>query len=388
MIKVEKSKLVEGLRKVSNAISKNTTLEILNGVLIEAENNNLSITATDLNIAITTHIPCQTEMFKETYVVDAKLFTNIISKMPEENIEITLKEKAIEIKSGNSKFNINILGQAEEYPSLNTLTEIKDITKMTLKADTFKEIVKRTYPFVREDHVRPELNGIKFEISNKILKTVSLDGYRLSYFVSEIDDEIDGEIIIPAKVLENSVKAISGENVIISFNKEINKCIKIESEDAIIYSRTLEGKFLDFKSLLQVENNTTIVKANREKLKEAIDRVLIIAKAEKNIPVILKINNNQLKIIAKTDNSNIKEVLDIKTEGENNVIAFNPLFVQQALSVMENEEIEFRIKNKTSPAFILDGDNYIHLLLPIRIENIENIDPDEDEVITEEKAAS
>ena len=211
----------------------------------------MALTTTDLNMAMTTNIICQTEMFDENYLVDAKLFHNIINKMPSGEIEITFKEKNLEIKNGKSKFNINTLGEPSEFP--NFKTELNNIETITLPGEIFKEIVAKTIPFTSKDETRPILNGVLFEFKNNEVKGVSLDGYRLAHYIAEIDNDIEKNIVVPSETLLNISNVVEGD-VFISFDKDRIKSLKFETGNTIIYTRILEGQFLNYKGILKVNN--------------------------------------------------------------------------------------------------------------------------------------
>lgn len=380
MVKIEKKTLLEGLKSVVRVVPRNNiSMNILQGILIECENNNMAITGTDLKMAITTNLICQTEMFSEKYVVDARLFHDIISKMPSGNIEISLLEegKILGIKGGKSKFNITTLGEPAEFPSFKT--EIENTESISLPGNTFREIVRKTVPFSTEDETRPILTGVLFEFTKNKARAVSLDGYRLSHYIAEIENEIEKELVVESDVLVN-VSRIAGENVMITFDKEETKSIKFKTGETIIYSRVLEGQFLDYKSILTPTNATTFVKINTDEFRKAIERVVVISKSSLEIrPTVLLIDTkeNKLKINAESDIAKVKEVLEVKAEGEDVKIAFNPNFLLEGLKVIETEELELRINGSLKPAFLLDNEDYIHLVLPIRLASHEEDKNDE-----------
>ena len=379
MVKIEKKVLLKGLKNVVRVVPRNTSMNILQGVLVECKNNNMAITGTDLNMAITTNLICQTEMFDEEYIVDAKLFHDIINKMPSGNIEISLLEegKKLKIKSDKSKFDITTLGKPSEFP--NFKTEIENTETISLPGNTFREIVQKTVPFSTEDETRPILMGVLFEFTKDQVKGISLDGYRLSHYITEIENEIEKDLVVQSDVLLN-VSKTAGENIKISFDKEETKSIKFETDNTVIYSRVLEGQFLDYKSILTPNNAKTFIKTNTEEFKKAIERVVIISKSNQGIsPTVLTIDGEEgkLKIDAQSDIAKVKEELEAEVEGEDVKIAFNPNFLLEGLKVIETEELELRINGSLNPAFLLDNEDYIHLVLPIRLANYEEDKNDE-----------
>lgn len=379
MIIIEKKVLLEGLKNVVRVVPRSTSMNILQGILVECSNNNMSITGTDLNMAITTNLICQTEMFDEKYVIDARLFHDIINKMPSGDIKISLLEegKKIAIKGGKSNFNITTLGEPAEFP--NFKTEIKNTESISLSGGTFREIVKKTVPFSTEDETRPVLMGVLFEFTTNEVRAVSLDGYRLSHYIAKVENKIEKKFVIKSDVLVNVSKTV-GENVKVTFNKEEVKSIKFETDDTIIYSRTLEGQFLDYKSILIPNNAKTFVKVNTEEFRKAIERVIIISKSNLGVnPTILSVNTeeNKLKVKAESDIAKVKEELKAEVEGEDVRIAFNPNFLLEGLKVIETEELELRINGSLNPAFLLDNENYIYLVLPVRLANLEKDEENE-----------
>lgn len=373
MIRIDKKVLTEGLKDVVRIVPRNTTMSILEGILIECKNNNMSITATDLSMAITTNLACETEMIEENYVINAKLFNDIINKMPSGDIEITILEegKKIEIKGGKSKFKIATLGKSTDYPSFKA--EIENEVTISIAGDKFKEVVRRTVPFTAEDETRPILTGIRLEFNKNTLKGISLDGYRLSHYVENIENEIEKEVVIQSDVLVH-VSRITGEDIKISFDKDEVKNVKFETGNKVIYARILEGQFLNYKDLIKINNVKTNVKIDTEEFKKAIERVLVVVQSNnRNTPTILEFNseNNKLTITTKTDIATTKEELDVEIQGESVTIAFNPKFLYEGLKVVEDEKVEMRLSGSLKQGYILDEKDYIYLILPMRIAELE-----------------
>lgn len=380
MIRVSRKNLLEGMKKVNIAVPSNATLDIIKGLLVQCNNNTMTLTATDLQLTISTEVECQTEMFEETFVVDAKVFYGIISKLPEDNIEIKLLEegKYIEIKSGKSKFKILVHGQPYEFPDCNI--KLDNPINISLDTETFKDLVTKTTPFTSEDQTRPILSGVLFEIDKEKIVCVALDGYRLGYYITEVETNISNnvQVIIPANVLTNFAKIITGGdkvNISLVSDDDNIKSVNFSFGNTIASTRLISGNFLNYKDVLNVDNDITLV-VDKNILKNAIDRVRTLAKADNTaMPVILTIEpeSNKLFIRATTDIANIKEEIEIEeVDGKEKLkIAFNPDFLYQGLNAIESEKIKILLKDNLRPVLFIN-DNFIYLVLPIRLGNIDN----------------
>lgn len=363
-IKVNQNELYKAVNIVQKAVSSRNTLPILAGIMIEASEDRLILTATDLELGIKTHIECEI-IEKGSIVVHARLLGDFVRKLPSNsivNIETT-QNNSIEIKCLNSDFNI--LGNSTlEYP--NDSFENEGIS-FNLKSDSLRNMIKYTYFASAQDNIKPIFTGCLIEIKDKICTFVALDGFRMAVKKENSDLDTDISAIVPSKALVEILRILEENDddikIILS-----NSHISFEIENTTIISNLLEGKFIDYKSIIK-ENYVSVIKIDNNKFKNSIERASLLARDDKNNLIILDINDVNMQINSASEYGNAEENIDIEKKGENIKIGFNSKYVLDVLKVIETEYININFMGKNNPCFIKEenNENYIYMVLPVRI---------------------
>lgn len=369
MAKVNRTCLLDSLKKVTKVTPNTSTVPALKGVLVEMENNQIKLSATNLKTSIITIINCDTGMFSDSFVADAKLLHDIVSKISSKDIEITFSSGDINIKGDGSNFNIRYIGEKNIFPSIEQI--ISDNKEIVLKSDILRELTAKTIPFTAEDETRPTLTGVKLEfIENKLIGT-SLDGYRLGHYVANIENDKEINLLIEAEALSNVVKTIDKEFISITYNENSNLVGFILGETSI-FTQQLAGQCFDYKNILKPDNYRTRLIVNSTVLKESIERVSIVARERGGFnPTNISIEGNNLVLTAKNEIGTVVEKIDIETlEGEamNYKISFNPNYLLGGIKATSSEKIEMRFNGEVNPGYIIEEENnFIYLALPIRM---------------------
>ena len=320
------------------AINGKTTLELLKGILLSAKDGQLKLTGYDLEIGIETYT--QAEVIEEgEIVVNARLFGDIIRKLPDSFVEIeTDAENNVYINCLNSRFKIKG-DSAKEYPRL---PEVNEEDLYNIPQDLLKNMIKQTV----------------FAISH---------GYRLAVRSCKIDNITNNaKVIIPGKAL-NDVNSLlsSEEDVKVGFDEK--NAIFIINDTKII-TRLLEGDFIDYKKLLPREYNSK-VKLKTKELLNSIERASLLSQSEKNNLIKLSIRDNVMAITSNTDKGNVYEEVNLELTGEYLDIAFNSRYFLEGLKNIDSEEIFIEFTTNINPCIIRPADDvkYTYLLLPVRI---------------------
>ena len=345
------------------AINGKTTLELLKGLLLTAKHNQLKLTGYDLEIGIETY--AQSEVIEEgEIVVNARLFGDIIRKLPDSFVEIeTDSDNNIYINCVNSRFKIK--GEsAKEYPKL---PEVKEEDLYNIPQDLLKNMIKQTVFATSQDPTKPILMGELLEIVNGNISLVAIDGYRLAVRSCTIDNSINNaKVIIPGKTLTDVNSLLSSEeDVKLGFDDK-NAIFIID--DTKIITRLLEGEFIDYKKLLPREHNSKI-KLKTKDLLNSIERASLLSQAEKNNLIKLTIRDNSMAITSNTDKGNVYEEVSLDLEGDYLDIAFNSRYFLEGLKNIDSEEIFIEFTTNVNPCIIKPADEvkYTYLLLPVRI---------------------
>ncbi|MEG2246950.1 MAG: DNA polymerase III subunit beta [Peptostreptococcaceae bacterium] len=345
------------------AINGKTTLELLKGILLSAKNDQLKLTGYDLEIGIETYTQAEVIEAGEI-VVNARLFGDIIRKLPDSFVEIeTDEENNIYINCVNSRFKIKG-DSSKEFPRL---PEVNKDDLYNIPQDLLKNMIKQTVFAISQDQTKPVLMGELLEIVNGDISLVAIDGYRLAVRSCTIDNiKNDAKVIIPGKTLTDVNSLLSSEDdVKLGFD---NKNAIFIINDTKIITRLLEGDFIDYKKLLPREHNSKI-KLNTKELLNSIERASLLSQSEKNNLIKLSIRDNTMAITSNTDKGNVYEEVPLELEGDYLDIAFNSRYFIEGLKNIDSEEIFIEFTTNVNPCIIKPADKikYTYLLLPVRI---------------------
>ncbi|SHK00507.1 DNA polymerase III subunit beta [Paramaledivibacter caminithermalis] len=349
---------------VQKAVSTKTTLPILKGILLEAKNNKLKLVGNDLDIGIENYI--ETKIVQEgSIVISSKIFGDIIRKLPDADIEIEVDDQNnVFIRCENSDFKL--VGQsAVEFPEL---PYVKEENTYIISQDLFKNMIRQTIFATSQDETRPILTGSLIEIKNRNILMVAIDGYRLALRKAYLNIDIGNKAVVPSKTL-NEVNRILGNetegNIFISFT---DKHILFTIDKTRIISRLLEGEFINYNQIIPKEYKSK-VKVKTKELLDSIERASLLAKEGKNNAIKFSIKDDIMNVSSNVDIGSVNEEVNIELEGEDLDIGFNSKYLLDALKVIDSEEIFLEFTTSVSPCVIkpTDNENYIYLVLPVRL---------------------
>lgn len=358
----DKSKLIEGMNIVMKAIPGKTTMMILECVVIEVKDNQIKLIANDLQLGIETLIDGEIKQ-EGSVAVGAKVFFEIIRKLPSDNVSITVDEEYhMNISCGKAKFNI-MAKATDEFPYLPNIVKDKNVN---ISQFTLKDIIRQTVFSISDNENAKVMTGELFEIHDSELKVVSLDGHRISIRKVKLNQSYDDvSVIIPGKTLIEISKIINGgmdDEVSIFFT---DKHVLFEFEDTIVLSRLIEGEYYKIDKMLSTDYETKVIVNKREML-ECIDRSTLLLKESDKKPVIIDVQDDYMKFAMNSAIGSMDEDIDASKEGKDILIGFNPRFLMDALRVIDEDEITMYMINPKAPCFIRDQEEtYIYLILPV-----------------------
>ena len=311
--------LAKALNVVSKAITNRTTIPILKGILLEADHGQLTLTASDLELSIETKIDVQIAE-EGSLVVSAKLFSDIIRKLPAGMVEVEEKENnMIVIRCMSSEFTI--VGQsAEEFPSTG---EVEETNSLTIEKELFKDLVRKTAFAASLDESKGIILGVLIDIGAEMIQMVALDGYRMAITREHVRSEEVRKIIIAARILSevNKVVMDSDSEADMSIVLDQKKAMFLTGDTKIVV-RMLEGQFIDFKNVLP-KSYLTRVKISRSELLEAIERASLLARDGKNNLIRISVGDTSMTVTSRSEEGNVKEEINIAREGDGLEIGFN-----------------------------------------------------------------
>lgn len=355
--------LSDAFLRVSKAISNKITNPILEGIKIVAEDETLTLSATDTELSIEKKIKADVKVEGET-VVPGRFITEFVKKLTNSQIELELNEKnQLTIRYEDSESMIQCYNPIE-YPGFKRVDthEYFGISKKDFKTCILKSIFS-----VALDDSRPILKGVLFDISKDTLNSVALDGYRLARVTKHIQSNIEKSIVVPSRSLSELGKLIDDSDEFINIYID-NYTIMVDLGDTKVTSRLLEGDYINYKQIIPA-NYETFVIINKEQFEEALERATLLSRTSNNNFVKFDIKENNLCITSNSELGNIKENIPVNVSGKDLVISFNPRYFLESLKVNSNEFVKICFNKASTPCVIVptEEDEFLYLILPVRI---------------------
>ena len=357
-----KSNLSKGVNIALKAVPSKTTMPILECILIDATANQIKFVTNDMELGIETMVD-GTISEKGMIALDAKIFSEIIRKLPDNDVTIQTDDKLNTlITCEKAKFNIP--GKSGE--DFVYLPMIERDASITLSQFTLKEMIRQTIFSIAVNENNKLMTGELFEIKDNILRVISLDGHRISIRKIELKDQVtDKKLIVPGKTLIEVSKILSGEIESMVNISYTNNHIVFEFDNTIVVSRLIEGEYFKIDQMLSSDYDTK-VRINKKELLNCIDRATLLVKEGDKKPIIINIGDELMELKIKSQVGSMNEEIFISKEGKDLLIGFNPKFLIDALRVIDDEEVTLYLMNAKAPCFIKDDEeNYIYLILPV-----------------------
>ena len=366
-ISIAKEKLISGLQAVQNIVSSRTTLPILSNVLLQAAENKLVLTATDLDVTVSCGVEATVTEGGSITVPVKKLF-GIVRELATPEIELDIDDKGIcSIKAGASFFKIHGLS-ADEFPPIPKFAEEK---KIVLDQGNLKSILKRTSYAVSTEETRYVLNGIFFSLGDQRITVVATDGRRLALVdeESDIGEDSKGEFIVPTKAINELNRLLGSEGTVeLRYTENQASFTLIENEESSVFLMTklIDGNYPNYRQVIPGQSKERIP-LEREELLQALRRAEIMTSDKAN-SVKLKISKNNLLITANTpDVGEARETIAINYDGDEIAIAFNPQYVMDPLKVLEEDEVFLEISDELSPGVLKVNGPFLYVIMPMRM---------------------
>ena len=363
----KKSTLLNGVQIVSKAVPSKTTMSILECILIDVRNGEIKLAANDMELGIETRIEGEV-IEKGMIALDAKIFLEIVRKLPDSNIKIET-DSSLKTTITCEKAKFNIIGKSGEDFSYLPLIERND--SVVVSQFTLKEIIRQTIFSIADNDNNRMMTGELFEIDEDTLKVVSLDGHRISIRKIGLKDTYaPRKIVVPGKTLSEISKILSGDT-----DKDVNifftdNHILFEFDNTIVVSRLIEGEYFRIDQMLSSDYETK-VRINKKEFLNCIDRATLLVKEGDKKPVIINITDEAMELKMNTIIGSMDEEIDIVKNGKDLMIGFNPKFLIDALRVIDDEEVDLYMVNPKAPCFIRDEEeNYIYLILPVNFTTV------------------
>ena len=349
--------------------STRSAIQTLAGVMLKAEEGAVELQATDMELGVRVRVEAKPER-EGVAVIPGRLLLDVVRSLPKDDVSIEYRSAQgdVEVVSGPARFHLRTL-PADEFPRL---PEIGDATVMKLPAPAFVETVNRVARAASRDETRPHLTGVLVSASDRELRMVATDSYRLSVKETVLEAALEGslEANVPARTLQEltRIAASNSPEEIEVAALEHQAIFKLG--EVTLSSRLVEGRFPNYKQLLP-ESFEHELRVSTPELVEVVRRISLLA--QKNAPLRLRFSDGSLEISAQTpDIGEANESLPVPFKGEPLEIGFNPDFFREGLESAESDELVLKLISPLRPGLIesgAEGDkgSFVYLVMPIRL---------------------
>lgn len=368
---IERNVLSEALINASKASSARSSIPALEGVLIHLSDGKITVTGYDLEMGIKCIVEPAEAVEEGEVVVNAKVFGEMIRKMPAGIVEIsTENEVNVTLRSGTVEYNV-VGVSGDQYPNIPELRN--DIT-FYIGESVLKSMIRQTFHAIATTDIKAVHMGSKFHIEENLLSVVSVDGVRMAKRVEPVQYE-DIDFVVPSKTLGELLRILSdssSDSDDSSSEKQVAVCIDrsqicFSKNDYMIISRLLEGAFIDYNRIMNFKEDTTAV-LNAREFAEALDRTLLLNTDRYKCPVICVFENDTLHIDIRTALGKMSDTMKVQYSGARLEIAFNAKYMIDSLRNSECDEVRIDFSGPLSPIRIrpMNDESYIGIVLPVR----------------------
>ena len=365
---IAKNQILKELQLIQGVIEKKSTIPILTNLLMETGADHIKMVATDLEVGL--RCKSQATVNKEgALTISAKKLYEIVRALPESDIKFEkIDNNWMSIECERSQFKIVGLPK-EDFPSLPEFDFEKGLS---LPADLLKDMIHKTSFAISEEETRYALNGALFIIQGKQISMVATDAHRLAWYKTKVEKELSAEeirVIIPKKTV-HQIRSITdnGEKEVIFGRSENHVFFKIGEK--VLISRIIEGQFPSYEKIIPVDYDKEVHFPTKD-FADAIKRVALLSN-ERSRAIKFYINPGKVEI--RSSNPELGEaceILPVSYQGEKMNIGFNAQYIIDFLSVVEDKEVKFEMKDETSQGLLTPGEKhayeYTYVVMPMRI---------------------
>ena len=362
----EKALLQSAINVASRAVSSKSSIPALEGLLLHC-GEILTVSGYNMQTGIRTKLAADIGEEGEI-VVNARLFGDIVRRMSDDVILFETDKTTVRLSCGDARFEIPALS-AEDYPEL---PEVEDQYSFTMPQSTLRAMISQVLFAVSTNEARPVHTGALFEIGEKDLTMVALDGFRLALRREPFLKSDGGmfQFVAPGSAL-GEVEKICGDTedpVSVTLG---NRHLLFEVGDTELICRRLEGEFLDYKNAIPRKNPIRLTVETRTMI-ESIDRVSVVISDKLKSPVRCVFDLDQVTLSAKTANGESRDICRLAGDGQGLEIGFNNRYLMEALRYAPADTVTMELNTGISPAILVptEGEEtFLYMVLPVRLKN-------------------
>ena len=360
--------LLEGLNIVTRALSSRPAKQILEGVLISAEENRVLMTCSDGSMTIEYTNAASVQEEGQT-VLPGRIFTEMIRKMPTGTVTITEQDhRSAIIRCMKNRSSLAVMNPAE-YPEINPM---KTGSAVKIQQNKLKEMISHVVFAIATDESRQILTGSLLEVNRSEARLVALDGFRLAMYKLFQPFELPAGLdmvsaVIPGKVLSELTKILPDDDAFCTLLIDKGR-MQCTFGNIRLSSVLLAGEYIDYRRILPTDFKTEAL-ADKNNVQDAIDRASLMAREGKNNLIKMSFRNDILRITSNAELGDVEEEMEASLNGDPVDIAFNARYITDVIRNVPDEELCMKFNSSVSPCVVVpqSGDDYLYLILPVRV---------------------
>lgn len=363
----ERSILQTAVSTAGRAVAGKTSIPALEGILLETRADALRMTGYNLETGIRTEVPADI-MRQGSIVLSARLFGEIIRRLPDDIVTIHVENYTAHITCAMSEFHIQGIAP-EEFPELPSVDEER---AFSIEQHTLRAMLGETLFAVSTQDIRPVHTGSLFEVDDTGLTIVSVDGYRLALRHEPLEHKTQDEgfsFVVPGAALSEVERLCTGSDEMITVTQGARH-ILFQTGDTILVTRRLEGEFLNYRQSLPKQNHIHLV-GETAALVTSIERVSLILSDKIKAPLRCTFGDGTFSVSTRATTGQAADQCQIEGDGEGLEIGFDHRFLSDALKAAPASRVRLELGSSVAPCVILpeeenDG-RFLYLVLPVRL---------------------
>ena len=356
-LKITKEELTKTVNIASKGIANKNTMVILDCFLITAQEDEVRFTANSTELGV--EVFPEAEIIEDGSIcVDSRMFSPIVSKLPDGDVTLKTDGENLIVKGGRAKFSLAI-HDGSEFPAVDVVS--RD-TEIKLTQEELKDAIRQTVFCASVADTNKLMTGCLMSVEGDKLKITALDGHRIAIRELTLDKEYEPvKAVVPSKTLQELVKSLSEGDIDIYVTDSL---ISFSFGNCQFVSRLIQGDYFDVNRMLNFDFSSEVT-VDRQELYDCMDRAILLVKEIDRKPVVFTIGDT-LKADIATQLGSLDEEIEIKKTGENLVIGINPRFLNDVLRVLDEREITMSFNGSKAPCYI-KGEDYLYLILPVQV---------------------
>lgn len=371
---VQQEDLNRGLSAVARAVPTRSTLAITNNILLEADDDQLTLTATDAEtIAITYRIASGiTEA--GTITLPSRLLSDFVATLPPQPIDIALAERSRQVSLSCARNEASIGGQAaDEFPPI---PPVEDGDTIQLDADALRRSINQVAFAAATDDSRPVLTGVHFALRDGSLRLAAADGFRLAVNTIEVDENSgDREAIVPARALNELARLLPEvtEAISVTFNPAGTQVL-FDLGHATLVAQLIQGTFPNYEQLIPSGHATSTEVSVGEFMRETRIASIFARDGSGIVRLIASPgegSTGRLTVTARAEEvGNNEGEIDALVDGEEARIAFNSRYLIEVLGALDTDRVAIETSSPSSPGVLrpVGNDDYVHVVMPMFVQ--------------------